>query len=113
VFLIEGGVAPENFTSQIRRFNPSHVVFIDATDFGANPGEMVFAEPGAIVGQSVSTHTIPLSVMAGYLREQTGAKIALLGIQPEQAQVGKKMSGQVKASIGKVAEILSKKLKSL
>jgi len=35
VLLVEGGVAPENFTSNIRRFKPSHVIFIDATDFGA------------------------------------------------------------------------------
>ena len=113
VLTIEGGVSPENFTSPIRRFNPSHVVLIDATDFGAAPGEIVFAEPEAIVGQSVSTHTIPLSIMASYLREQTGAKIALLGIQPKQVNIAKEMSDQVRAATGEVVEILSKKLKLL
>lgn len=106
VFLIEGGVAPENFTSKIRRFQPSHVIFIDATDFGAEPGEVVLAEPEAITGESISTHTMSLSILAKYLREQTGAKIALLGIQPARAQMGSEMSGAVKDSVKRVEEIL-------
>ena len=106
VFLIEGGVAPENFTSKIRRFQPSHVIFIDATDFGAEPGEVVLAEPEAITGESISTHTMSLSILAKYLREQMGAKIALLGIQPARAQMGSEMSGAVKDSVKRVEEIL-------
>jgi hydrogenase 3 maturation protease len=110
VLFVESGVAPENFTSQIRRFKPSHVIFIDATDFGAKPGEIVLAEPGAITGQSISTHTMPLSILAKYLREQTGAKIVLLGIQPARAQMGAEMSGPVKDSIKRVEEILLREL---
>jgi hydrogenase 3 maturation protease len=106
VLLVEGGVAPENFTSQIRRFKPSHVILIDATDFGAEPGEVVLAEPDAITGQSVSTHTIPLSILAKYLQEQLKAKIALLGIQPARARMGAEMSRAVKDSIKRVAEIM-------
>jgi len=113
VFLVEGGVAPENFTSQIRRFKPSHVIFIDATDFGAEPGEVVMAEPEAITGEFVSTHTMPLSILAKYLREQTGAKIALLGIQPARAQMGSEMSEAVKGSVERVKKILLEKLRGL
>ncbi|MDI6884705.1 MAG: hydrogenase maturation peptidase HycI [Hadesarchaea archaeon] len=111
--LIEGGVAPENFTSHIRRFKPSHVILIDATDFGAEPGEIVLAEPEAIKGQSISTHTMPLSILAGYIQEQMGAKIALLGIQPARAQMGAEMSEPVRDSIEKVRENLLRKLHSL
>jgi hydrogenase 3 maturation protease len=110
VLLIEGGVVPENLTSKIRRFGPSHVIFIDAADFGARPGEVIIAEPEAITGQSISTHTMPLSILASYLRKRTGAKIALLGIQPENAIVGERMSKSVRVSVGKVVEILLEKL---
>ena len=113
VLLVEGGVAPENFTSHIRRFKPSHVIFIDATDFDAEPGEVILAEPEAITGQSISTHTLPLSILAGYLREQTGAKIMLLGIQPAQAQMGAQMSEPIKDAIKKVNKALLRKLSSL
>ncbi len=113
VLLVEGGVAPENFTSPIRRFKPSHVIFIDATDFGAKPGEVILAEPEAITGQSISTHTLPLSLLAGYLREQTGAKIMLVGIQPARAQMGAEMSGPIKDAVEKVNEALMRELGSL
>lgn len=113
VLFIEGGVAPENFTSQIRRFEPSHVILIDATDFGAEPGEVVLAEPDAITGQSVSTHTMPLSILTQYLQEQTGAKIALLGVQPARAQLGAEMSGAVKDSVERVEKILLGQLREL
>ena len=112
VLLIEGGVAPENFTSHIRRFKPSHVIFIDATDFGAEPGEVILAEPEAITGQSISTHTLPLSILADYLREQTRAKIMLLGIQPARAQMGAEMSEPIKDTVEKVNEALLRELSS-
>lgn len=113
VLLVEGGVSPENFTSPIRRFKPSHVIFIDATDFGAEPGEVILAEPEAITGQSTSTHTLPLSMLAGYLREQTGAKIILLGIQPARAQMGAEISKPIKEAVEKVNEALLSELGSL
>ncbi|MFQ6129810.1 MAG: hydrogenase maturation peptidase HycI [Candidatus Hadarchaeaceae archaeon] len=113
VLLVDGGVAPENFTSPIRRFKPSHVIFIDATDFGAEPGEVILAEPEAITGQSISTHTLPLSMLAGYLREQTGSKIMLLGIQPARAQMGAEMSEPIKEAVKKVNEALLRELSSL
>lgn len=113
VLLIEGGVAPENFTSRIRRFKPSHILFVDATDFKAKPGEIILVEPEAITGQSISTHIMPLSILADYLKEQTGAKIALMGIQPKRASIGSRMSNPVKVALAKVVEILLEKLNSI
>lgn len=108
VLLIEGGVAPESFTAEIRRFMPSHILLVDATDFGAKPGEVILAEPEAITGRSISTHTMPLSLLASYLREQTGAKVSLLGIQPASAEMGAPMSEQVKKAVDGVVTALSK-----
>ena len=113
VLLIEGGVAPENFTGQIRRFKPTHMLLIDATDFGSKPGDVVLAEPEAIVGQSISTHTLPLSILAGYLREQTGAKIMLLGIQPARARMGAQMSTPMRDAVERVRAVLLRELGSL
>lgn len=111
VLIVEGGVAPENYTSQIRRFKPSHIILIDAADFGAKPGDVVFADPAAISGRSISTHTLPLSVLAGYLKEQTGAEIMLLGIQPGQVELGSKMCEEVKSSMNRVLDMLTEELK--
>lgn len=112
VLLIEGGVAPENVTSQIRRFKPSHVILIDATDFGDEPGEIILVKPSAIAGQFISTHTIPLSILAEYLQGQTNAKIVLLGIQPARAHMGAEMSRAVRDSIKRITEIMMRELSS-
>ena len=113
VLLVDGGTVPENCTSQIKHFEPSHVIFVDATDFEAEPGEVVIAEPGAIRGHSVSTHTVPLSVLAGYLKRETGASVILVGIQPASVSMGAKMSDAVKFSVDKVAEIILEELGSI
>lgn len=107
VLLIEAGVAPESFTAQIKKFKPSHVLIIDVADFGEEPGSIVLAEPSTILGQSISTHRLPLSLLADYLREQVGAKILLLGIQPLSVGIGAQMSDPVKEAIYELAESLS------
>jgi hydrogenase 3 maturation protease len=111
VLLVEGGTVPENFTSRIKLFKPSHIIFVDAADFGGEPGEVVLADPSAITGQLISTHTIPLSVISKYLREETRAKVALLGIQPARANMDEKMSKTVRNSIEWVKETLLEKLR--
>lgn len=113
VLLVDGGTTPENATSQIKNFKPTHVIFVDATDFGAEPGEVVVAEPAAIRGHSVSTHTVPLSALAGYLKVETGASVILIGIQPASVSMGARISAAVKFSVERVAEILSCELNSV
>lgn len=106
VLLIEAGVAPENFTAEIRKFEPSHVILIDATDFGSEPGATILSEPEAITGRPISTHTMPLSLLAGYLRAQTTAKVVLLGIQPSSTGMGARMSEKVKGAVDELSAAL-------
>ncbi len=113
VLIIDAGVAPESFTSQIKEFKPSHVILIDAADFGAEPGAVIFTDSSAAVGQSISTHRLPLSVLSNYLRNQTSAKVFLVGIQPSRAEIGGKMSEKVTGTVEEITKILVKKLRSI
>jgi len=113
VLIIDAGVAPESFTSRIKEFKPSHVILIDAADFGADPGAVIFTDSTAAVGQSISTHRLPLSVLSDYLRNQASAKVFIVGIQPSKADIGSKMSKKVMGAVGEVTEALAKKLRSL
>jgi len=113
VLIIEAGVAPENFTSEIRKFKPSHVILIDAADFGAKPGTFIFTDSGAAIGQSISTHKLPLSIMSDYLHHQTSAKIFLVGIQPAGAELSSKMHKKVKDAVDEVTDMLTKNIRSL
>ena len=113
VLAIDAGVAPESFTSKIRKFKPSHVLLIDAADFGGGPGELIFTESSATLGRSISTHRLPLSVLSEYLRNQTSAKVVLVGIQPSGAEIGGKMSEKVVGAVEELTAVLARKLSLL
>jgi hydrogenase 3 maturation protease len=113
VLVIEAGVAPENFTSEIRKFRPSHIILIDAADFGAKPGTFIFTDSSAAIGQSISTHKLPLSILSDYLHAQTSAKVLLVGIQPARAELSSEMCEEVKGAVDEVVDALVKNMRFL
>lgn len=113
VLLIDGGVAPENFTAQIKKFRPSHVIMIDATDLGLKPGTASIVDLNTITGPSIFSHRLPLSIFADYLRAHDEAKIILIGIQPANARIGAAMSKQVKKSVDTTSAVILKALGSI
>ena len=78
--MLEAEGVPENYLQDIEEFAPSHVLLIDAAFLGLNPGEANLIRTGnRIMGYSaVSTHILPLRIFCDYVKEATGAKIALL-----------------------------------
>jgi hydrogenase 3 maturation protease len=112
VLLIDGGVAPENFTAQIKKFRPSHVIMIDATDLGLKPGTASIVDLNTITGPSIFSHRLPLSIFADYLRAHD-TKIIFIGIQPANARIGAAMSNQVKRSVDATSAAILKFLSSI
>jgi hydrogenase 3 maturation protease len=113
VLLIDGGVAPENFTAQIKKFRPSHVIIIDATDLGVKPGTASLVDLNTITGPSIFSHRLPLSIFADYLRAQGETKIIFIGIQPANARIGEAMSSQVKKSVEATSATILKSIGSI
>ncbi len=78
--IIDAGTMPENYTSKIERLNPELLVMIDAIeDKELPPGDVKIVEPSHIGKLALSTHSIPLSVLYGYL-SQFIPKIIIIGI---------------------------------
>lgn len=106
--------APEKFIEQVVCEKPTHVLVIDAADFAERPGEVRLIEPGELEAVvSVSTHSIPLSIISEMIRLGTGASILMLGIQSGQTRFGSKMSPKVKKSLSCVVDSLEKALRSV
>ena len=110
VELIEAETTPENFTHEIEHSRPSHVLFVDAAHFRAEPGKTKLVPPEKIAGIVVSTHAMPLSLMAEVLQKNTNAKVALLGVQPKTIELNENLSPELKREIGKIAEVLASTL---
>lgn len=111
--LIDAGSVPENFTSKVRKFNPTHIILIDAVDFGEEPGKIAHVNPEDIRGQATSTHRLPLSMLMSYLHKQTDAEVILIGIQPTQVEMNSKMTSQVNDGVRELTNFLTKKLGAL
>src|ERR1051325_6034884 len=87
VLIIEAGHAPENTTGELRKFAPDLVLIIDAADMGESPGTIQWIPEESIDGMSASTHSLPLSMLARYLRLEINCTVVLLGIQPNSNEV--------------------------
>jgi hydrogenase 3 maturation protease len=104
--LFDAGPAPENFLEPIAGLEPERILFVDACDFRAAPGEFrVFEMPDIerLSAGLVSTHTLPLT-MTAQLFAAAGARVSLLGVQPQSLGFGAPLSAPVEASLPAVLD---------
>lgn len=96
--LLDAGPSPENFTGRLRDFKPETVLFIDAAEMDAEPGDIRWLSWQDVTGLSASTHTLPLSVLTKYLMAEYNCEVAMLGIQPAGTLIDTPLSPAVKAA---------------
>jgi hydrogenase 3 maturation protease len=103
---IDGGSIPESVTGPLRRFNPDLVILFDAADFGEPPGTIHWLDPDQIGGMSASSHTLPLSVLGGFLETELGCEVEYLGIQPGQLEFAEMLSPEVAQSVAEIVKAM-------
>lgn len=106
VKLIECQTTPENFTGKMKQFKPSHVMMVDAAHFKAEPGEARLLPPEKISGVALSTHAMPLYMLAEIIQKSTDAKVMLLGVQPKNVDFGEELTPEIQKAAGKIAKVL-------
>ena len=107
-----GGTAPENFTGEIKKFQPDTMLVIDAAELSLPPGAVSLIPLDKIGGVSFSTHMLPITIMLDYLHKEIGCRTYLLGIQGVCYEFGAEMSLEVKASAEMIISALSSLLSS-
>lgn len=107
VHLIECETVPESFVDEIIDVAPTHVLLIDAAVLGLTPGEAHLYSVEEVVNRtSISTHTLPLRVFCEYVFTLTGAKIALLLIEPQDTDFGEGLSAELRKATARVVKDL-------
>jgi hydrogenase 3 maturation protease len=102
-----GSTAPENFTGEIKRFNPTHLVIVDPADMaGSKAGAIKLIDSKEISNFSFCTHRLPLKIMADYLIKCIDCEIIFIGIQPKTLDFGKPYSAEIKRSVKRVASAI-------
>lgn len=102
----EGFAAPENLTGEIARFEPSHVLLVDAAHLGKEPGTVEVLDVQNITGVSFSTHMLPAPIFMGYLERTAKCRAMIVGIEPVQKDVMGPISAPVAEAIEKVVETI-------
>ena len=113
VALFNCEMVPENFLSEIERFQPTHVLMIDAAQLDLEPGEARLIPTEKITGIALSTHTMPLSLTAEILRTDIGAKVVLLGIKPERTEFGEGLSPRLQKALEEIATAILEAIKGV
>lgn len=108
-----GGTAPENLTGEIKRYEPSHIIIVDAADFRKRAGEIFVMKPDTIgEGVSFSTHKMPARILVDYLRRSFPCNVVFIGIQPKDISFGKSVSRAVARSIDHVSAAITELIRS-
>ncbi|MGB9631122.1 MAG: hydrogenase maturation protease [Candidatus Methanodesulfokora sp.] len=95
---------PEDCIHRIRDEKPDTILFIDAVDFGGEPGSVIFSELRE-ASSTISTHRLPLSLLIELL-EEVKPKAYILGIQPKSMNLGEGLSSEVRKSADMLLSIL-------
>jgi hydrogenase 3 maturation protease len=107
VCLLESETVPESFVQQIVDFKPTHVLLIDAAVLGLKPGELSLVEPRELTSfPAYSTHMLPLRIFCEYIGKMTGAKIAMLLVEPVSTDFGEGISAIIQDTEEKIVSIL-------
>lgn len=107
VRLIECETVPENFIEPIINLKPSHLLIVDAALLNRTPGSVMLIGRDRIKGVPISTHALPLSLLCDYILKETGAKVALLAIQPKDAGFGEDLTEELKETLERVVSLLA------
>jgi len=111
--LIECETVPESFLEPMIEFSPTHILLIDAAILGLKPGSIQLVNPEEVAEvPAVTTHMLPLRIFCEYITKMTGAKIALLLIEPENTDFGEGLTQKVQATSEEVTNILIELLKA-
>jgi len=106
--VVVAGLDPARPLSELLDARFRHLVFLDAVDFGGEPGDVLLsdaAEMEALLPQ-VSTHRLSLGLLGRYI-EARGARAWLLGVQPASLAPRAGLSRQVSATVEALVSLLA------
>jgi len=107
---INGDLVPENFTRDLRKFQPDNIIIIDAAFMGKSAGDIEIIRINEVTGISFSSHSMPISVLGKYLSQEIGANVYILGIQPINIDFGSEISIEVIEAADKIFEMIKEEI---
>ncbi len=108
VRVVDAGHTPENIIDQVIGLKPSRIIILDAADFGGRTGEVRVIPEEAIPETTLSTHMVPMNVVSRLIKDDTGAEIVFLGIQPENVSLGEGLTPEVQEAAEQIFQTIQR-----
>jgi len=109
-FPIEAGDVPEAFTGPVKEYGPDVILIADAVNFGSEPGDIALFDAEEVKLKRFNTHHPSLRTLIDYLRAETAAKVAIIGIQPGDVGWGQELTPAVHESVCLLRALISELL---
>ncbi len=107
--IILAGSTPERCLAELSHGDFDHVLFLDAVEFGAEPGAVALLNSTEMAARfpQISTHKLSLGLLAKMVEATCPTKVCLLGVQPESLKEGHTLTPTVQASVELLADLLA------
>ncbi len=106
--VIVAGNTPERFIGRIADEGFDTVLFLDAVEFGAEPGSVVLLDSDEMASKfpQLSTHKISLGLLSKWVESNGTTKALLLGVQPESLKASADLTKTVQTTLDVLLELL-------
>jgi len=95
VRVINCGQAPENHIGSTRKMRPDTIIVVDSASLGLPAGDTRILEVDDLGEHSFSTHRMSPAIFMNRLKNETGANVFMLAVQPATTVLGKGLSAPV------------------
>lgn len=109
VYVFDGEDNVEALISKIADLEPENVIFIDASEMKAEPGETGLVSVSETVYPFFTTHGIPLKLLAEQLFPRS--RVWILAIQPKDTDFGEHISPEILSVANSISELIATSLK--
>lgn len=107
ISVLLAGDNPEDAYDEALKLKPAKAVFIDAAEMGLPAGTLQVLYEDTLSERSMTTHKMPVPLISRLIREETGADVVILGIQPACVDFNAPMTESVKFSCETAARIIN------
>jgi len=107
LLLMDCGSIPENATGPLRKFKPDLVLMVDTAELGEEPGTIKMIELDEVRGFSASSHSLPLSVLAGFIQSEFDCEVSLCCIQPQSLEFDQGLTPIVEKAVALLVDEIS------
>ncbi|UCF06842.1 MAG: hydrogenase maturation protease [bacterium] len=104
--MVDASEVPENYGGWVVKQDLESVVFIDAVDFGGEPGEFRVIPLEKLMVSASSTHRLSLHYVIKFLQEEWDGEALLVGVQPKRLTLGEGLSEELEKGVSMLADAI-------